>query len=98
MALIDRSFRESNSYSGTYIMTKVKIFKSIISSNINEGTNCIIIIIIIIIIVMELKDLEIRGRVDAIQTTLLRSAGILRRVLETWGDLLLVKLQWESSS
>ena len=35
-----------------------------------------------------LEDLEIRGRMETIQTTaLLRSARILRRVLETWGDL-----------
>ena len=34
--------------------------------------------------VKELADLEIRGRVDAIQiTALLRSARILKRVLET---------------
>ena len=46
-----------------------------------------------------LEDLEIRGRVDTIQTTaLLRTAGILRRVLETWGDLLSLKLQWKTSS
>ena len=32
-----------------------------------------------------LEDLEIRGRVDTIQTTtLLKSSRILRRVLETW--------------
>ena len=36
-----------------------------------------------------LEDFEIRGRVENIQTTqLLRSARLLRRVLETWGDLL----------
>ena len=36
-----------------------------------------------------LEDLEITGRVETIQTTaLLRSARILRRVLDTWGDLL----------
>ena len=36
-----------------------------------------------------LEDLEIRGRVKTLQTTaLLRLARILRRVLETWGDLL----------
>ena len=36
-----------------------------------------------------LEDLEIRGRVKTIQTTaLLRLARILRKVLETWGDLL----------
>ena len=35
-------------------------------------------------LVQGLKDLEIRGRVDTVQTTaLLRSARILRRVLET---------------
>ena len=44
-----------------------------------------------------LEDLEIGGRVDTIQTTaLLRTARILRRVLETWGDLLSLKLQWKT--
>ena len=37
----------------------------------------------------DLKDLEGGGRVKTIQTTaLLRTARILRRVLETWGVLL----------
>ena len=41
-----------------------------------------------------LEDLEIRGRVETIQTTaLLRSARILRRVLETCGGLLSLRLQ-----
>ena len=41
-----------------------------------------------------LEDLEIGGRVEAIQTTaLLKTARILRRVLETWGDLLSLKFQ-----
>ena len=35
-----------------------------------------------------LEDLEVGGRVETIQTTLLRTARILWRVLETWGDLL----------
>ena len=40
-------------------------------------------------------DLEIKGRVETIQiTALLRSARILRRVVETWGDLL--SLQWKT--
>ena len=40
-------------------------------------------------LVQELEDMEIRGWVEIIQTTaLLRSARILRRVLETWEDLL----------
>ena len=35
------------------------------------------------------EDLEFGGRVETIQmTALLRMARILRRVLETWGDLL----------
>ena len=39
-----------------------------------------------------LKDLEIEVQEENIQTTaLLRSARILRRVLETWGDLLSLK-------
>ena len=43
-----------------------------------------------------LEDLEVGGRVETIQTTtLLRTARTLRRVLETWGDLLPLKLQWK---
>ena len=45
-----------------------------------------------------LEDLEIVGRVETIQTTaLLRMARILRRILETWGDLLSLKLQWKTN-
>ena len=41
-----------------------------------------------------LEDLEVGGRVETIQTTaLLRTARILRRVLDTWGDLLSLRLQ-----
>ena len=44
-----------------------------------------------------LEDVEIRGRVETIQTiTLLRTARILRRVLETWRNLLSLKLQWNT--
>ena len=43
-----------------------------------------------------LEDLKIRRQVETIQTTaLLKSVGILRRVMETWVDFLLLKLQWE---
>ena len=46
-----------------------------------------------------LEDLEVGGRVETIQTTaLLRTARILRRVLETWRDLLSLKLQWGTIS
>ena len=46
-----------------------------------------------------LEDLEIGGRAETIQTTaLLRTTRILRRVLETWGDLLSLKLQWKTIS
>ena len=46
-----------------------------------------------------LEDLEVGGRVETIQTTvLLKTARILRRVLETWGDLLSLKLQWKTIS
>ena len=46
-----------------------------------------------------LEDLEVGGRIETIQTTaLLRTARILRRVLETWGDLLSLKLQWKTIS
>ena len=44
-----------------------------------------------------LKDLEVGWRVDTIQTTaLMRTARILRRVLETWGDLLSLRLHWKT--
>ena len=46
-----------------------------------------------------LEDLEVSGWVETIQmTALLRTARILRRVLETWGDLLSLKLQWKAIS
>ena len=48
---------------------------------------------------MRVEDLEVGGRVETIQTTaLLRTAIILRIVLETWGDLLSLKLQWKTIS
>ena len=46
-----------------------------------------------------LEDLEVGGRVETIQTTaLLKTARILRRVQETWGDLQSFKLQWKTIS
>ena len=46
-----------------------------------------------------LEDLEVGGQVETIQTTaLLKTARILRRVLETKGDLLSLKLQWKTIS
>ena len=46
-----------------------------------------------------LKDLEVGGRVETIQTTaILKTARKLRRVLETWGDLLSPNLQWKTIS
>ena len=42
-----------------------------------------------------LEDLEVGGRAETIQmTALLRTA----RILETWGDLLSLKLQWRTIS
>ena len=44
-----------------------------------------------------LEDMEVCGRVETIQmTALLRTAGILRRVLGTWRDLLSLKTQWKT--
>ena len=44
-----------------------------------------------------LEDLEVGDRVETIQTTALwKTARILRRVLETWGDLLSLNLQWNT--
>ena len=46
-----------------------------------------------------LDDLEVGRRVETIQkTALLRTVRILRRVLETWGDLLSLKPQWKTIS
>ena len=48
-------------------------------------------------LVKGLEDSEIWGYVEPIQTTaLLKSVRILRRVLETWEDLMSLKLQWET--
>ena len=45
------------------------------------------------------EDLKIGRRVETVQTTaLLRTAKILRRVLDTWEDLLSLKLQWKTIS
>ena len=50
-------------------------------------------------LIKELDDLEIKRRVEIIEmTALLRSARILRRVQETWGDLLSLRLQWKTNS
>ena len=44
-----------------------------------------------------LENLEVGGRMETIQTTaLLTTARILRIVLETWGDLLSLRLQWKN--
>ena len=49
------------------------------------------------VLLQGLEDLEVGRRVETIQmTTLLRTAIILRRVLETWGDLLSLKHQWKT--
>ena len=46
-----------------------------------------------------LGDLEVGGRIETIQmTAMLRMARILRRVLETWRDLLSLKLKWKTIS
>ena len=43
-----------------------------------------------------LEDLEVDGRVGTIEmTALLRTDRILRKVQETWEDLLSLKLQWK---
>ena len=45
------------------------------------------------------EDLEIKGRVENLQNiSLLKSARILRRVLETWGDLLSLRLERKTIS
>ena len=46
-----------------------------------------------------LEELEVGGRVETLKTiALLRTARILRRVLETWGDLLSHILKWKTIS
>ena len=48
---------------------------------------------VIKVLLKELEVMKINGQMETIQTsTLLRTARILRRVLETWGDLLSLKL------
>ena len=46
-----------------------------------------------------LEDLEVGGRVETIKTrALLKTARILTKVLETWGDLLSFNHQWKPSA
>ena len=46
-----------------------------------------------------LEDLEVGGRMKTIQTTaFLKTTRILRIVLETWGNLLSLNLQWKTMS
>ena len=46
-----------------------------------------------------LEELGIRGRIETIQSTaILRSATILTSVREIWGDLLLLRIQWNAIS
>ena len=46
-----------------------------------------------------MKNLEVGDRVETIQTTaLLKTARILSRARETWGDLLSLNLQWNTIS
>ena len=50
-------------------------------------------------LLQRLEDLEVGGRVETILTiALLKTARILRRVLETWGNLPSLKLQWKTIS
>ena len=47
----------------------------------------------------QLEELEIRGLTETIQTTpLIKLVRILRRVLETWGDLLSLEIHWKPSA
>ena len=44
-----------------------------------------------------LEELEIRGRIETIQmTALLSPVRILRRILETWEDLLSLNIKWKT--
>ena len=46
-----------------------------------------------------LEDLEVGGWVETVKTTaLLKTARFQRWVMETWGDLLSLKLQWKTIS
>ena len=46
-----------------------------------------------------LEDMEVGGRVETIQTSsLLKTARILRRVMETWEDLPSLNFQWKTIS
>ena len=45
-----------------------------------------------------MEDLEIRGRIDAIQTTALKLATVLERVLDIRRDLLSLRLHWKTTS
>ena len=84
---------------------KRRISTSILQGNWKKLWNMTVTIIKIVIgafgtvtkgLIKGLEDLEVGG-VETIQiTTLLRMARILRRVLETWQDLLSLKLLWKT--
>ena len=87
---------------------KKRINTSTLRGNLKKLWNMMVAIIPIVIgafctvtkgLLKGLEDLEIGRRVETIQTTaLLRTARILRRVLETLGDLLSLKLQGKTIS
>ena len=50
-------------------------------------------------LVLGLEDVKIRERVETIlMTALIRFSRILRKVRETWGDLLSLRIQWKNIS
>ena len=49
-------------------------------------------------LVQGLEYLEIRGRVETIETTALLTSARILRILESWGDLLPLRLRWKTIS
>ena len=101
-------FAVSHNYGENFLKSEKKHKYLDLAKEMNRLWNMKVTIILILIgalgtltigLVQGLDDLEITGRVKTNTTAaLLRSARILRRVLEIWGDLFSLKLQWKSIS
>ena len=84
-------------------MTPMKYIRTAVARELKKLWNMKVTIVPIVIgafgtitkgLLKGLEDLEVGGRIETIEmTALLRTARMLRRVLETCGDLLSLKLQ-----
>ena len=95
-----RSVRSQSRYKGRHINTYLEV-----AIELKKLCSMRVTVILVLVdalgtvpqgLVRGLDERWIRRKIETIQTTaLVRSVKILRRVLETWGDLLLPRIQWK---